>query len=91
MRSRKTWLVWFCLVLFTSACIAESTHFHPGSDYAEQHCSLCLAAHSVACPAPTVNPVVSPTQCVALIRIGRPSIPGSRPILSIYIRPPPIA
>jgi hypothetical protein len=91
MNSRKTWLVWLCLVLFTSASIAESTHFHPGSNYADQHCSLCLASHSVARPAPAVNPVASPTQCVALIIVGGPLIPATTSILPIYIRPPPVA
>ena len=89
MRGRKSWLVWLCLVLFTSACVAESTHFHPESAAAEQHCSLCIAAHSVARPAPAVNLVVGPTQCVALLVVNAPSIPDSTSILPSYIRPPP--
>jgi hypothetical protein len=91
MDSRRTWLVWLCLVLFTSASIAESAHFHPDSAAAEQHCSLCIAAHSVARPAPAVNPVAAPTQCISLLIVSRPSIPDPSPLLSAYIRPPPAA
>jgi hypothetical protein len=91
MRGRKSWLVWLCLVWFTSACVAESSHFHPDSAAAEQHCSLCIASHSVARPAPAVNPVVAPTRFVALLAVSGPSTPDSSPLLSAYIRPPPAA
>ena len=90
-RSRKSWLVCLCLVLFTTACVAESIHFHPESAYADQHCALCLAAHSVPCPAPVVNLIAAPTQCVALLTISGPTVPDCSSILPIYIRPPPIA
>jgi hypothetical protein len=90
-RGRKSWLVWLCLVLFTGACVAESIHFHPDTASADQHCSLCIAAHSVARPAPALNLIVSPTQCVALLIVSGPSIPDPSPLLSAYIRPPPTA
>lgn len=91
MRNRRAWLVWLCLGLFTGARIAESAHSHPNSTSPDQTCSLCIAAHSPASPAPAVNPVAAQTQCVARIIITRPESPDSRSVLSTRIRPPPVA
>jgi hypothetical protein len=86
------WVAWACLLLFTVAGVEEASHFH--SDLAnssnEQHCSLCIAAHSVARPAQVVNVVSTPTRCLDVLLLCGPLQPDSRAVLSDYIRPPPV-
>lgn len=88
-RSRRTFLVWICVVLFTGVCIAENTHFHPTSGRSEQNCLLCIAAHSVARPAQIVSAAAAPVRCVAVLTIGGQSAGNYESILALYIRPPP--
>jgi hypothetical protein len=87
-RSHKVWLVWLCLLVFTALCTAEPAHFHdaPGS---EQHCSLCIAAHSLAPPAQVISPAVVPMHCIGVLLVGRTFIPEFETVRSTYIRPPP--
>jgi hypothetical protein len=86
---KAAWLVWLCLVLFATACVAESAHFHPQSDAGEQHCSLCIAAHSVARPSTAIGPVAAPTQCLGVLFVGEPVSLEDYSVLGLYIRPPP--
>lgn len=88
-RTSKRWLVWLCLVLFTTACVAESAHFHPKSDPGEQHCSLCIAAHSVARPSNAITPVAAPTRFLGVLVVSGPFSLDDYAILGLYIRPPP--
>lgn len=88
-RGSKVWLIWLCLVVFATTCVAESAHFHPNSGPSEQHCSLCIAAHSVARPVQAAIPIAAPSLCVGVLIIGTALVPDSRSTLSIYIRPPP--
>jgi hypothetical protein len=91
--ARMRWLASLCLLLFVVAGIAEAAHFHPdaGKGPDEQHCSLCIAAHSIARPAQIAGPVPSPTRCVGVLTVSTPVVPDSRSILSLSIRPPPAA
>lgn len=88
-RSRRAFLVWTCLALFTGVCVAENTHLHPKSGRSEQNCLLCIAAHSVARPAQIVTVAAAPARCVAVLTIGAQSAGNCESILSLYIRPPP--
>jgi hypothetical protein len=88
-RMSRAWLVWLCLVLFTTACVAESAHFHPKSDPGEQHCSLCIAAHSVARPSNAFSPVAAPTRCIGVLFVGGSVSLENHAVLGLYIRPPP--
>ncbi|MBV9072357.1 MAG: hypothetical protein JOZ10_01900 [Acidobacteria bacterium] len=91
LRRSRTWLIWLCLVAFMGACVAESAHYHRNATSVDIHCSLCLAAHSIARPAAAVNPVSLPTRCVSLLTPNRLPTPDSNSILSSHIRPPPAA
>src|SRR5689334_10967788 len=88
-RGQRVWLVWLCVVLFASACIAEPAHFHPASGPSRQHCSLCIASHSVARPAPLVSAVATPAHCLGVLVSCGAAIPDFETVLSLYIRPPP--
>jgi len=90
-RTPRAWLVWLCLVLFTFSCFAESVHCHPNSDRTGQHCSICIAAHSVARPAQITSPVATPVRCFDAVFVGGLLLPESRSVLSFHIRPPPVA
>jgi|SRR5579872_1483449 len=89
-RGHKVWLVWLCLLVFTTVCTAEPAHFHDTTG-SEQHCSLCIAAHSVAPPAQVISPVAAPMSCVGVLLLGRTVLPEFETIGSTYIRPPPAA
>src|SRR5207237_10478984 len=89
MRGQRALLVWLCLILFVTACIAEPAHFHSTSGPPRQHCSLCIASHAVARPAPFVRTVLAPTLCVALLALSGATLPDFQAVLSLYIRPPP--
>jgi len=92
-----SWLMrqfaYVCVLLFAIAGIAETAHFHSdlGKASNEQHCSLCIAAHSVARPAQAATVVAAPSLCVGVLIIGTTLVPDSRSTLSLYIRPPPVA
>jgi len=87
------WFAFLCLLLFAVAGIEEAAHFHldAGKGPDEQHCSLCIAAHSLARPAQAFTTIAAPTRWIAVLVIGGPSIPESNSILSHRIRPPPAA
>ena len=91
--ARMLWLVPLCLALFVMAGFEEAAHFHAdalkGPD--EQHCSLCIAAHSIARPAQVASPVPTPLRCVGVLSVGTPVVPDSQTIFSLSIRPPPAA
>src|SRR5579864_4164388 len=91
MHIHKPWLVWLCVAILTTAGIAESAHFHADLSSADQHCSICVVAHSVATPARVAIPITTPQRCLAILVVGGPAIPDSRPLLSASIRPPPVA
>ena len=86
-------LAYVCVLMFAIAGIAETAHFHSdlGKSSNEQHCSLCIASHSVARPAQAAIPVAAPCLCVGILIIGATLVPDSRSTLSLYIRPPPAA
>jgi len=86
-------LTYVCVLLFAIAGIAETAHFHSdlGKSSSEQHCSLCIAAHSVARPAQATIPVAALSLCVGVLVVGTTLVPDSRSALSLYIRPPPAA
>src|SRR5581483_7152411 len=90
-RRRKALLVWISFIFFTSLCFAESTHRHLKSGPSEQHCSLCITAHSVARPAQVVSTSSAPTRCIAVLSVAGQPAPEFESILSLYIRPPPAA
>ena len=87
------YLAYVCVLSFAIAGIAETAHFHSdlGKASNEQHCSLCIAAHSVARPAQAAAAVAAPSLCVGVLVIGTTLVPDSRSTLSLYIRPPPAA
>jgi hypothetical protein len=85
----RVWGVWISVILFTSLCFAENTHSHLKSGPSEQHCSLCIAAHSVARPAQIVSASAAPARCVAVVSFSGQSAPELDSIHAIYIRPPP--
>jgi hypothetical protein len=87
----RVFFVWLCLVLFTASGFVESAHFHRSASSSEQHCSLCIASHSVARPAHIANLVNAPSFCVAVLLFGRPLLPDLQSTLTLYIRPPPLA
>src|SRR5690349_15630967 len=89
MRGQRALLVWLCLILFASACVAEPTHFHSTSGPSRQHCSLCIASHSVAKPAPFVRTVGRPVHCLGVLASSGAGLPDFQAVLSLYIRPPP--
>jgi len=89
MRGPRALLVWLCLTLFVAVGIAEPAHFHSTAGSSRQHCSLCIASHSVARPAPFVRTVVAPALCVALLAVSGAILPDFQAVLSFYIRPPP--
>ena len=94
---RASWhiryLAYVCLILFAIAGFAETAHFHTDVRKApnEQHCSLCIAGHSVARPTLAASLAVAPSLCVSILVIDGTLIPVSRWTLSLYIRPPPTA
>jgi hypothetical protein len=87
----KAWLVWFCIIVFAGASLAESAHYYSSFGPSEQHCSICIAAHSVARPAPAVSSTPTPTQCIGLLCVDVPTLPDYESVISLYIRPPPVA
>src|SRR5215472_19153246 len=89
VRGRRAWLVWLCVIAFATACIAEPAHFHTTSGPARQHCSLCIASHSVARPAPFITTIAALTQCLGVLAPAGAERPDSQAVLALYIRPPP--
>src|SRR5438067_8321840 len=89
MRGQRALLVWLCLILFVTACIAEPAHFHSTSGPPRQHCSLCIASHAVARPAPFVRTIAAPALCVGVLVSSRAVLPDLEAVASLYIRPPP--
>src|SRR5215469_6374052 len=89
VRGRRAWLVWLCVIAFATACIAEPAHFHSTSGPSRQHCSLCIASHSVARPAPIVSTVTAPARCLGVLAAAGTALPDFQAVLAFYIRPPP--
>ena len=85
----RAWLVWLCIIVFAAACIAEPAHFHSTSAPSRQHCSLCIASHSVARPAPFVSTIAAPAHCLGLLAAAGVALPDFQAVLALYIRPPP--
>jgi hypothetical protein len=91
LSGRKVWLVWLCLAVFATACVAESAHVHPSSNPSEHNCSLCIAVHSVARPVAVATPVAAPSQCSAVLSPAAQLLPDFQSLFALYIRPPPVA
>ncbi|PYY14847.1 MAG: hypothetical protein DMG60_19190 [Acidobacteria bacterium] len=89
MNGPRAWLVWLCVILFATACIAEPAHSHSSSGPSRQHCSLCIASHSVARPAPFVSTIAAPAHCLGILISSGTVLPDFQTVLSLYIRPPP--
>ena len=89
VRGQRAWLVWLCVIVFATACLAEPAHFHSTSAPSRQHCSLCIASHSVARPAPFVNTIAALAECVGVMSATVAAVPDSQAVLALYIRPPP--
>src|SRR5689334_16730616 len=89
VRGQRAWLVWLSVIVFATACIAEPAHFHSTSAPSRQHCSLCIASHSVARPAPFINTIAALAQCVGVLAATAATIPDFQAVVALYIRPPP--
>lgn len=89
MHRQRAWLVCFCVILFAAACVAEPAHFHPTSGASGQHCSLCIASHSVARPTPLVSAVAMPRLCIGVLALPGTDLLDFQAVRSLYIRPPP--
>src|ERR1700745_3633404 len=89
MRGQRAWLVWLCVLLFATSFIGEPAPFHSPSGPSRQHCSLCIASHSVARPAPFVSTLAAPALCLGVLVSSGTTIPEFETVLSLYIRPPP--
>ena len=89
----RSWIASACLILFVAVGIAEATHLHSGSGKGtdEQHCSLCITAHSVARPAQITTVLAAPTQCLGFLVVAGSVLLDSQSVLSFHIRPPPAA
>lgn len=78
-----------CLILLALLTVAQVTHVH-ASDNDADHCTLCVAMHSVV-------PIVVMLVAVILVRIGITApVPLDVRIItrcwypSLFIRPPPV-
>src|SRR5262249_31347641 len=89
MMRGRVWLVWLCIILFAAVCLAEPAHFHSTSGPSRQHCTLCIAFHSVARAAAFTCTFAAPALCVGILNLSGTSLPEFQSVLSLYIRPPP--
>jgi hypothetical protein len=90
LRNLAAKLVVLALVIFATT---QVVHTHAlssanGPNPIESHCSLCIAAHSVAAPA-QVNTITTVFASVIFQAAAEPQLHSRLAVLSAFIRPPP--
>ena len=88
-RAIRSFVLWTWIVAFATLSVAETTHHHARTARSEQHCSICIAAHSIARPVPTSNAIAAPTRCVGFLSAPAPLFSEHELMRTLYIRPPP--
>jgi hypothetical protein len=86
----RSFVLWTWVFVFATVSIAETTHHHARTGRSEQHCSICIAAHSMARPVHTSNIIAAPTRCVGFLSAAAPLVSEHDLLLDLYIRPPPV-
>jgi len=91
IRAIRSFVLWMWIVVFATVFVAETTHHHARAGRSEQHCSICIAAHSIARPVLASRAIAAPTRCIGFLSAATPLFSEHVSVLSLYIRPPPAA
>jgi|SRR5689334_23414048 len=86
----RSLVLWTWIVFFATVSVAETTHHHAPATSSEQHCAICIAAHSTARPVQVGNVMAAPTRCVGFLFVAAPVLFEYETVLALYIRPPPV-
>jgi len=89
IRAIRSFVLWTWVLVFAAVSVAETTHHHARAARSEQHCSICIAAHSIARPVPTSTAIAAPTRCVGFLSAPALLLSEHDLVLTLYIRPPP--